>query len=240
MQRARLGIDIGGTFTDFVLEHGERQLCLKLLTTPHAPEAAVLDGVAQLLQASGLTPDAIGMVVHGTTLATNAMIERRGAKVAFLTTEGFRDTLEMAYEHRYDQYDLLVDKPKPLVPRTLRLPVPERIGADGRVRTPLDEAAVRRLTATIAASGTEAIAIGFLHAYANDTHEVQAARIVRDALPQIPISLSSDVSPEMREYERFSTVVANAYVQPLMGRYLSGLRDGLARLGLTAPLLLMQ
>jgi N-methylhydantoinase A/oxoprolinase/acetone carboxylase beta subunit len=240
MQKARLGIDIGGTFTDFVLEHGPRQHCLKLLTTPQAPERAVLDGVAQLLRAAELTPDAIGMVVHGTTLATNAMIERRGAKVAFLTTEGFRDTLEMAYEHRYDQYDLLVDKPKPLVPRTLRLPVPERIGADGRVRRPLDEAAVGHRAATIAASGVEAVAVGFLHSYANDTHEVQTARILRDALPTLPISVSSDVSPEMREYERFSTVVANAYVQPLMARYLSGLRDGLARLGVTAPLLLMQ
>jgi N-methylhydantoinase A/oxoprolinase/acetone carboxylase beta subunit len=240
MQKARLGIDIGGTFTDFVLEHGPRQLCLKLLTTPQAPERAVLDGVAQLLHAAELTPDAIGMVVHGTTLATNAMIERRGARVAFLTTEGFRDTLEMAYEHRYDQYDLLVDKPKPLVPRTLRLPVPERIGADGRVRTPLDEAAVRRLATTIAGSGAEAVAVGFLHSYANDAHEVQAARILREALPVLPISISSDVSPEMREYERFSTVVANAYVQPLMARYLSGLRDGLAQLGIAAPLLLMQ
>ncbi len=240
MQKARLGIDIGGTFTDFVLEHGPRQLCLKLLTTPQAPERAVLDGVAQLLRAAELTPDAIGMVVHGTTLATNTMIERRGAKVAFLTTEGFRDTLEMAYEHRYDQYDLLVDKPKPLVPRTLRLPVPERIGADGRVRTPLDEAAVRRLATTIAASGAEAIAIGFLHSYANDAHEVQTAGILHEALPALPISISSDLSPEMREYERFSTVVANAYVQPLMARYLSELRDGLASLGVTAPLLLMQ
>ena len=240
MQKARLGIDIGGTFTDFVLEHGPRQLCLKLLTTPQAPERAVLDGVAQLLRLADLAPDAIGMVVHGTTLATNAMIERRGAKVAFLTTEGFRDTLEMAYEHRYDQYDLLVDKPKPLVPRTLRLPVPERIGADGRVRTPLDQAAVRALAATIAGSGAEAVAIGFLHSYANDTHEVQAAQILRQALLDLPISISSDVSPEMREYERFSTVVANAYVQPLMARYLSGLRDGLAQLGVTAPLLLMQ
>jgi N-methylhydantoinase A/oxoprolinase/acetone carboxylase beta subunit len=240
MQQARLGIDIGGTFTDFVLEHDRRQLCLKLLTTPQAPERAVLDGVAQVLRAAELTPDAIGMVVHGTTLATNAMIERRGAKVAFLTTEGFRDTLEMAYEHRYDQYDLLVDKPKPLVPRKLRLPVPERIGADGRVRTRLDEAAVRRLAATIAASGAEAVAIGFLHSYANDAHEVQTARILCEALPAIPISISSDVSPEMREYERFSTVVANAYVQPLMARYLSGLRDGLTRLGVTAPLLLVQ
>jgi N-methylhydantoinase A/oxoprolinase/acetone carboxylase beta subunit len=240
MQKTRLGIDIGGTFTDFVLERGPHQLCLKLLTTPQAPERAVLNGVAQLLRAAKLTPDAIGMVVHGTTLATNAMIERRGAKVAFLTTEGFRDTLEMAYEHRYDQYDLLVDKPKPLVPRTLRLPVPERIGADGRVRARLDETAVRGLTATIAASSAEAVAIGFLHSYANDAHEVRAAHIVREALPDIPISISSDVSPEMREYERFSTVVANAYVQPLMARYLSGLRDGLARLGVTAPLLLMQ
>jgi N-methylhydantoinase A/oxoprolinase/acetone carboxylase beta subunit len=240
MQTARLGIDIGGTFTDFVLEHGPRQLCLKLLTTPQAPERAVLDGVARLLRAAELTPDAIGMVVHGTTLATNAMIERRGAKVAFLTTEGFRDTLEMAYEHRYDQYDLLVDKPQPLVPRALRLPVPERIGADGRVRRPLDEAAVRRLAVTITASGAEAVAVGFLHSYVNDAHEVQTARILCEALPTLPMSISSDVSPEMREYERFSTVVANAYVQPLMARYLSGLRDGLARLGVISPLLLMQ
>ncbi len=239
MQSARLGIDIGGTFTDFVLEHGDRQFCLKLLTTPQAPEAAVLDGVGQILSTAGLAPDDIGLVVHGTTLATNAVIERKGARVAFLTTEGFRDTLEMGYEHRYDQYDLLVDKPKPLVPRTLRLPVPERIGADGRVLKPLDEPAVRELVQSIAASGIEAVAIGFLHAYANDDHERRCAAIVRELLA-VPISLSSDVSPEMREYERFSTVVANAYVQPLIVRYLRGLHDGLSQLGLRAPLLLMQ
>lgn len=237
---ARIGVDIGGTFTDFVMERGGEQFCLKLLTTPDAPERAVLDGISRLLADTAIPSGDIEMVVHGTTLATNAVIERKGAKVAFLTTKGFRDTLEMGYEHRYDQYDLLVDKPKSLVPRRLRLPIPERIAADGRVLTPIDQDAVRAAAQTLAAEGIEAIGIGFLHSYANADHEIEAARILSECLPDLPISLSSDVSPEIREYERFTTVAANAYVQPLMARYLDRLATALVERGIRCPLYLMQ
>jgi N-methylhydantoinase A/oxoprolinase/acetone carboxylase beta subunit len=237
---ARVGVDIGGTFTDFVVEHRGRQTCLKLLTTPDAPERAVLEGLRQILGNSGVAPPDVGMVVHGTTLATNAVIERRGARVAFLTTEGFRDTLEMAYEHRHDQYDLLVGKPVPLVPRSLRLPITERIAADGTELRPLDVAAVRTAATRLAAEHIEAVAIGFLHAYANPDHEHEAAAILRESLPAIPVSLSSDVSPEIREYERFTTVTANAYVQPLMSGYLGRLEAGLRKIGIGGPLMLMQ
>ncbi|MGH7210254.1 MAG: hydantoinase/oxoprolinase N-terminal domain-containing protein, partial [Acetobacteraceae bacterium] len=239
-KQARIGIDIGGTFTDFVLETTARQVCLKLLTTPEAPERAVLDGLVQVLREAGLAPSDVVLVVHGTTLATNAVIERKGAKVAFLTTEGFRDVLEVGYENRYDQYDLLVNKPRPLVPRRLRLPVPERCAADGRVLKPLDLQAIIRHAATLACDGVEAVAVGLLHAYANPAHEQAIAALLAAHLPGVPVSLSSDVSPEIREYERFTTVSANAYVQPLMARYLGRLRDAIAAMGIAAPLLLMQ
>ncbi len=237
---ARIGVDIGGTFTDFVLERGDAQTCLKLLTTPDQPERAVIVGVARLLAESGTAASEVAMVVHGTTLATNAVIERRGAKVGFVTTEGFRDTLEMAYEHRYDQYDLLVDKPRPLVPRFLRLPVRERIAADGRVLTPLDLAGLAEVAAVLRDEGVEAVAVGFLHAYANPAHEREAGEVLRVALPGVPVTLSSDISPEIREYERFTTAVANAYVQPLMDSYLGRLDAALRGLGIAGPLLLMQ
>lgn len=233
-------MDIGGTFTDFILEHGGHQAYLKLLTTPGAPEVAVLSGIRQLLSEAGLPASEVAMVVHGTTLATNAVIERRGAKVAFLTTEGFRDTLEMAYEHRYDQYDLLVTKPLPLVPRDLRFPVPERVAADGRVLRPLDRDAIAQIADRLAQHKIEAVAIGFLHAYANPDHECAAAEILNAKLPGAQISLSSDVSPEIREYERFCTVTANAYVQPLMAGYLGRMEAELRALGIGGPLMLMQ
>ncbi len=237
---ARIGVDIGGTFTDFVLERGGEQTCLKLLTTPDQPERAVIEGIARLLTETGIAASEVAMVVHGTTLATNAVIERRGAKVGFVTTAGFRDTLEMAYEHRYDQYNLLVDKPRPLVERTRRLPVRERIAADGRVLTPLDEAGLREAAAMLRAEGVEAVAVGFLHAYANPAHERAAGVILAEELPEVPITLSSDITPEIREYERFTTAVANAYVQPLMATYLARLDAGLRQLGIAGPLLLMQ
>lgn len=237
---SRIGVDIGGTFTDFILERAGRQTCLKLLTTPEAPEAAVLFGIRQLLQEAQIPASEVAMVVHGTTLATNAVIERRGAKVAFITTEGFRDTLEMAYEHRYDQYDLLVGKPLPLVPRELRFSVPERVAADGRVLREIDHEAVARIAARLADLEVDAVAIGFLHAYANPDHERAAAEILRSKLPGVLISLSSEVSPEIREYERFCTVTANAYVQPLMAGYLERLETELRALGVGGPLMLMQ
>ena len=166
-------------------------------------------------------------MIHGTTLATNAVIERKGARTALLTTQGFRDVLAMGNESRYDQYDLNIVLPEPLVPRHLRLPVPERLDNEGNVLLPLDEAAVRALVPTLQREQVESIAVGFLHAFVNPAHERRVRDILAEELPDIPVSLSCEVSPEMREWERFSTTVANAYVQPLMARYLRRLEDGL-------------
>ncbi|WP_114376802.1 hydantoinase/oxoprolinase family protein [Elioraea thermophila] len=235
----RLAVDIGGTFTDFALETPTRRLTAKVLTTPAEPERAVLEGTARILAEAGLAPASLDLVVHGTTLATNAIIERKGAKVAFLTTEGFRDVLAMGTESRYDQYDLQIDLPEPLVPRRLRLPVRERLDRAGRVLVPLDEEGVRALIPLLRAEGVEAVAVGFLHAFVDPRHERRVREILHEAWPDLPVSLSSEVSPEMREYERFSTTVANAYVQPLMDRYLARLEEGLRAIGARAPLLMM-
>jgi N-methylhydantoinase A len=238
-RRARIGSDIGGTFTDIVLEDGERRFSTKRLTTYDAPERALLEGVAELLAQAGLAPADVGLMVHGTTLATNALISRRGAVTGFLTTEGFRDVLEMGSESRFDQYDLSIVKPAPLVPRKLRLTAAERVAADGEVLLPLDEAAVERAAEAFKAAGVESVAIGFLHSYANPGHERAAAAILADRLPEARLSLSSDVSPEIREYERFSTTVANAYVRPVMDAYLRRLEGKLALAGFDCPLFLM-
>lgn len=235
----RLAVDIGGTFTDFALETPTRRRTAKVLTTPAEPERAVLDGTARILAEAGLAPASLDLVVHGTTLATNAIIERKGAKVAFLTTEGFRDVLAMGTESRYDQYDLQIDLPEPLVPRRLRLPVRERLDRAGRVLVPLDEEGVRALIPRLRAEGVEAVAVGFLHAFVDPRHERRVREILHEAWPGLPVSLSSEVSPEMREYERFSTTVANAYVQPLMDRYLARLEQGLRAMGVRAPVLMM-
>ncbi|MBW8270737.1 hydantoinase/oxoprolinase family protein [Caldovatus aquaticus] len=236
---ARLAVDIGGTFTDVAVEENGRRWTGKVLTTPHAPEEGVLAGVRRVLDEAGLAPGDIALVIHGTTLATNAIIERKGARTALLTTEGFRDVLAMGNEARYDQYDLNIELPQPLVPRRWRLPVPERLDNEGRVLRPLDEEAVRRQVAFLRAEGIESLAIGFLHAFVNPAHERRAAEIVAEMWPELPVSLSSEVSPEMREWERFSTTVANAYVQPLMARYLRRLESGLREAGLSCPLFLM-
>ncbi len=240
---ARLGIDIGGTFTDFALEvlhdGALRHHFQKVLTTPHAPEVAVVEGTRQILAAAGLQPADVKTLVHGTTLATNAVIERRGARIAFLTTEGFRDTLEMGNESRYDHYDLHVEKPEPLVPRCLRLTVRERLAADGKVLVPLDEEGLRELLPTLDEAEVEAVAIGFLHSFANPEHERKAAELLRAWRPGIRVSLSCEVAPEIREYERFATVCANAYVQPVMAGYLERLEGEMANLGIRAPLMLM-
>jgi N-methylhydantoinase A len=181
----------------------------------------------------------LSIIIHGTTLATNAIIERKGAKTALLTTEGFRDTIEIRHENRFEQYDVNIDLPPPLVPRRLRFPVRERIDARGRVLVPLDEAATAVLADRLAAERIESIAIGFLHSFTNPAHEKRAGEILAERLPGAPITLSSDVSPEMREYERFSTACANAYVQPLIGRYLADLEAMLRREGFVCPLFLM-
>ena len=238
-RRARIGSDIGGTFTDIVLEDGERRFSTKRLTTYDAPERALLEGVAELLVQAQLTPADVGLMVHGTTLATNALISRRGAVTGFLTTEGFRDVLEMGSESRFDQYDLSIAKPAPLVPRKLRLTASGRVAADGEVLLALDEAAVGRAAEAFEAAGVESIAIGFLHSYANPAHERAAAAVLAERLPQVRLSLSSEVSPEIREYERFSTTVANAYVRPVMDAYLRRLEGKLAQAGFDCPLFLM-
>jgi 5-oxoprolinase (ATP-hydrolysing)/N-methylhydantoinase A len=240
---ARLGIDIGGTFTDFALEvphaGGLKQYFAKVLTTPEAPEQAVLEGTRRVLAQAGLAPSALTRVVHGTTLATNAVIERRGARIAFITTEGFRDTLEMGTESRYDHYDLKVEKPAPLVPRQLRFTVRERLAADGQVLHGLDEAGLQALLPALDAADVQAVAIGFLHSFANPAHEQRAAELLRGWRPHWQLSLSSEVAPEIREYERFATTCVNAYVQPIMAGYLQRLEDALRGLGVSAPLLLM-
>ncbi len=236
---ARLAVDIGGTFTDLALEHAGNRTTLKVLTTPHAPEQAVITGTEAILRAAHLAPADIAIVLHGTTLATNAIIERKGARTALITTDGFRDVLAMGNESRYDQYDLNIALPEPLVPRHLRLTVPERLDNEGTILLPLDETAVRALIPTLMREAVESIAVGLLHSFVNPVHERRIRDILAAVLPDIPVSLSSDVSPEMREWERFSTTSANAYVQPLMASYLKRLEIGLRDRGLAAPIFLM-
>jgi N-methylhydantoinase A len=238
MVAARLAVDIGGTFTDLALEHAGSRVTLKVPTTL-APEQGVIAGVEAILRSAGLAPTDIAVLIHGTTLATNALIERKGARTALLTTQGFRDVLAMGNESRYDQYDLNIVLPQPLVPRYLRLPVPERLDNGGNVLLALDQAAVRAVAPLLREQRVESIAIGFLHAFVNPVHERRAREILADELPAIPVSLSSEVSPEMREWERFSTTAANAYVQPLMARYLTRLQAGLRAMGISAPMFLM-
>jgi len=239
MPSARLAVDIGGTFTDLALEQDGRRTTIKVLTTPAAPEQGVMAGVRDILRTSGVAAADIGIVIHGTTLATNAVIERKGARTALVTTEGFRDVIAMGNESRYDQYDLNITLPEPLVPRHLRLPVPERLDNEGNVLLPLDIAAVRALVPLLQREEVESIAVGLLHAFVNPTHERRVRDVLTEALPDIPVSLSSEVSPEMREWERFSTTVANAYVQPLMARYLRRLADDMQAAGIAAPVFLM-
>jgi N-methylhydantoinase A len=235
----RLGLDIGGTFTDVALEAGERRFTAKTLTTPDAPERGVLTALAAVSQAAGIEPRQVSLMVHGTTLATNAVIERKGAKTALLTTEGFRDVIEIRHENRFEQYDVNIDLPPPLVPRRLRFPVRERIDAQGNVLVPLDRASLDRAIEAIAEREVEAVAVGYLHSFTNPDHEQRTGEAIVRRLPHAAVTLSSDVSPEMREYERFSTACANAYIQPLMGRYLAGLVRELRRAGFVCPLLLM-
>ncbi len=238
---ASLGVDIGGTFTDIVhLDHATgRSHALKVLTTHADPSRAVIEGTGKLLAAHELRPSAIGRVVHATTLFTNALIERRGARTGLITTRGFRDTLEIGRERKYELYDIGIELPPPLVPRDLRLEVDERIMADGTVRPPLDEPGVARVAWAVAAAGVTSIAIGFINAYANGRHELEAAEIVARTVPGIAITTSHEVAPEIREYERLSTAVANAYIKPLAASYVGALSRDLTRLGIGAPLLLM-
>ena len=237
----RIGVDIGGTFTDLVLldTRDGRLFNGKVLTTPQAPEQAVLEGVAQLLARHGVAPAEVQHVIHGTTLVANALIERRGVPTGFLTTEGFADIQEIGTELRHDTYDLHMRRPEPLVPRRLRLGVPERLRADGSVLVPLDEAAARAAIRALRDAGAQALAICLLHGFLNPVHERRLAEIAREEAPGLTLCLSGELVPEIGEYERGSTTIANAYVQPVCERYLARLGDGLRAAGIAGPLFLM-
>jgi N-methylhydantoinase A len=236
---ARLAVDIGGTFTDVVLERDGGAHAIKVLTTTDAPERGVMEGVRTILAEAKCRPAEVGLVVHGTTLATNALIERKGAHTALITTEGFRDSLEIAWEHRFEQYDIYMERPEPLMPRDLRFGVPERVAADGAVLLALDEQAVRTVAAELRRRKIEAVAVCFLHSFTTEAHERRAGAILAEELPGVAISLSCEVCPEIREYERTSTTIANAYVLPRMAGYLGALEADLKKEGIAGPLLLM-
>ena len=237
--RARLAVDIGGTFTDLALWVGERRFSAKVLTTASAPERGVLAGIDVILERAGAAPADIAIVIHGTTLATNAIIERKGARTALVVTEGHRDSIEMAYENRFEQYDIFMEKPAPLVPREWRFGVRERLDARGRQVDPLDEAAVAALVPMLERDRIESVAIGFLHSYLDLAHERRARDILTAALPGLAVTLSGEVCPEMREYDRWSTACANAYVQPTIAGYLGRLDAMLRARGIEAPLFMM-
>ena len=235
----RLGVDIGGTFTDVVLELGEQQFSTKVLTTYTAPEDAIVDGMQQVCQRAGIAPSAIGRIIHGTTLATNALIERRGAKTALITTRGFRDVIEMRTESRFEQYDLNLQLPEPLLPRQQRYTLEERIAANGEVLIPIQRAEIEALVDRLKIAGYQSIAVGLLHSYINDSHEQLVREVLAERYPEAMVSLSSEVSPQMREYERFNTVVANAFIKPLMKSYLGRLAGRLAEQGVGCKIFLM-
>ncbi len=237
-QEIRLGADIGGTFTDIALQVGEALFSAKVLTNYSAPEQAILDGISIVTKDAGIEPSDIGIVIHGTTLATNALIERRGARTALVTTEGFRDVVEMRTENRFAQYDLDIRLPTPLIPRQDRFAVKGRVGAEGQELQPLDEAGLEEIADRIAADGFGAVAVGFIHSYANPAHERRAREILAAKL-DVPISISAEVSPQMREFERFNTVCANAYVRPRMADYLARLQVRLRELGATCPVFMI-
>ncbi|HEX6207553.1 MAG TPA: hydantoinase/oxoprolinase family protein [Actinomycetota bacterium] len=234
----RIAVDIGGTFTDLVaVGTGRVVAAAKVLTTPADPSEAVERGVGEILD--GIDPAGVGEVVHGTTLVSNSLIERKGARTALLTTKGFRDVLTIRRELRYDLYDLFLEMPEPLVPRRLRWEVDERILADGSVDRPVDPEDVRRIARRLEREGVQAAAISLLHSYRDPCHEQTVAAALREVLPDLPVSLSSEVAPELGEFHRTSTVVANAYVMPLVARYLERLRERLAAMGLRSPLHIM-
>lgn len=235
----RLGVDIGGTFTDVVLELADQSFSTKVLTTYAAPENAIIEGMHQVCAKAGIRPDQIDQIIHGTTLATNALIERRGAKTALITTEGFRDVIEMRTESRFEQYDLNLTLPEPLLPRQRRYTLSERVDARGKVLVPLARSEVETLADQIGAAGYDSVAVGLIHSYLNDTHERMIHEVLAEKLPDVMVSLSCEVSPQMREYERFNTTVANAYIKPLMKSYLSRLKGRLRDEGAGCDIFLM-
>jgi N-methylhydantoinase A len=236
----RIGADVGGTFTDVVVEREDGTYAsTKVLTTHDAPERAILDGLERLAVAESIALVDVVQFIHGTTLATNALIERRGARTAFVTTEGFRDVIETRTESRFEQYDLDIVLPKPLIERCDRHTLRERRNARGDVLVPFDEAGALTLVERLGAAEYESVAVGFLHSYVDGANERRFRELLQQRLPDVSVSISCEVSPQMREYERFNTVCANAYVQPLMASYLVRLRDQLRERGVDAPLYLV-
>ncbi len=237
----RVGVDIGGTFTDLVVfdDATGRFAVGKALTTPHDPSQAIETLLLETLEQEGIARDDVRRLIHGTTLVTNAIIERSGSRTALLTTQGFRDSIEIGRENRYDLYDLMLEMPQPLVPRYLRFDVPQRTLADGTTLRELDTAFVEQLARELEASGIEAVAVTFLNSFANPTAERQARAAIERAAPHLRVSLSSEVVPEIREFERASTTIANVYVQDRVERYLRGLQARLQRLGIVGHLFLM-
>ena len=231
--KMRIGADVGGTFTDVVLETEEAIFSTKVLTTYESPEIGILQGINAVIADSGTDLSELNSFIHGTTLATNALISRTGARTAFVTTKGFRDTVEMRTESRFEQYDLNLELPTPLIERKDRYVLSERISADGSVLLPFDETEAKNLINLLSSKENryEAVAVGFIHSYMNDRHESLFQEMLLDQLPNMKVSISSEVSPQMREFERFNTVCANAYVQPMMASYLERLKTKLADTG---------
>jgi N-methylhydantoinase A len=239
--RYRFGVDIGGTFTDLLLldEHTGEMIIGKILTTPGDPSVAVIQGLQALLAERHLDPAAISTTIHGTTLITNAIIERKGAKTGLVTTQGFRDALEIGREKRYDIYDIFLENPEPLVPRALRREVAERLDETGRVLVPLNRMQVLDVVQDLRRRGVEALAVVLLHSFRNPAHERIIREVVESEFPSLTLSLSSDVMPEIREFERTSTTVANVYVKPIARRYLNKLRAEVQQLGFRGDLYIM-
>nr|WP_312988551.1 hydantoinase/oxoprolinase family protein [Comamonas koreensis] len=238
-QVIRAGADIGGTFTDIALEVDGVLFSEKVLTDYEKPERAIVTGLKQAAAQAGIAPAQIGTVIHGTTLATNSLIERRGAKTAFITSEGFRDVIEMRNEGRFEQYDLAIQLPAPLIARNHRYTVQGRLDAKGQELQPLDEAEVQDVIAQLREGAYDSVAVGLMHSYKNPAHEKRVRALIVEALPQLSVSISSEVSPQIREFERFNTVCANAYVKPLMSSYLQRLAQALVEEGMHCPLYLI-
>ncbi|MEM7801496.1 MAG: hydantoinase/oxoprolinase family protein [Chloroflexota bacterium] len=242
MEKLRIAIDIGGTFTDVALElsnQANRFVTTKTPTTPSNPVKGAMTGIQKILEKSGTQPSQVSSIIHGTTLATNALIEKKGATVGVISTAGFRDILEIAYERRYNQYDINIDKPETLVSRERCATIDERMLANGNLYRPLNESGLDPILKRFDQQGIESVAICLLHAYANPAHELRLAELIAQRRPKLYVSLSSQVSPEAREYDRLSTTIANAYVRPMMERYLLSFSDELTRFGIRSPLFIM-
>lgn len=238
----KLGVDVGGTFTDLVMidERSQGIHITKVPSTPQFPDRGVINGIKKVAGLFSIQPSEINFLIHGTTVATNALIERKGVKTALLVTEGFRDVPHIARQIRPKLYDFFERRPDPFIPRQLRFEIPERILSTGEIKQPLDEGAVRFVAREIAERGIGVVAICFLHSYVNPSHEKRARDILLEEIPGLKVSISSEVLPEFKEYERMSTTVINAYVMPIVERYLHQLRRGLRELGIESDLHVMQ